>query len=269
VAYAAGSTVVVTGAASGIGRSLALEYHARGARLALVDLDEARLRAVASGLTGASVHAFDISDADAVAEATRAIATSHASVDVLINNAGVSAAGLVEELELEAFHRAMNVNFWGTVHMCRALLPHLRQTAARTGRAAICNVLSDFALFSLPTKSPYASSKHAARAFSEALGAELHGSGVSVTSAYPGATATDLVRRGYAVDPAKQAVEARFLEKGLRPEVVAARIVRAVDGARSRVLIGRDTRAIDLAARLAPGAFQAGVRRLWRRVPFL
>jgi short-subunit dehydrogenase len=269
MAFAAGTSVVVTGASSGIGRAVAREYAARGARLALVDIDEAGLRGVASSIPAASVHVCDIADEQSVAAATSDIATSHSSVDVLVNSAGISAAGPVEEMPIEAFRRTMDVNFWGTVHMCRALLPALRATAARTGRAAICNVLSDFALFSLPTKAPYAASKHAARAFTESLAAELHGSGVRVTAVYPGATATGLVRKGFSVDAAKRDLEAGFLEKGLAPELVARRIAGAIDTGRSRVLIGRDTRAIDAASRLAPGALQAGVRHLWRRVPFL
>jgi short-subunit dehydrogenase len=269
MAFASGTSVVVTGASSGIGRALAREFHSRGARLALVDIDEPGLREVAASLPGATIHACDIASADAVATATRDIVTSHSSVHVLVNNAGVSAAGPIEAIPIETFRRTMDVNFWGTVYMCRALLPALRAAAVRTGRASICNVLSDFALFSLPTKAPYASSKHAARAFTEALAAELEGSGVRVTAVYPGATATALVRKGYAVDTAKREAEAGFLEKGLAPQAVARRIVRAIDAGRSRVLVGRDTRAIDAAARLAPGALQAGVRRFWRRVPFL
>lgn len=285
-----GTVAVVTGAASGIGRALARELHARGVRVALVDVDGPGLEALASGadstasgdhstafgihstasgLPGSTIHVCDVSDAEAVAACCDDVIRAHGAVHVLVNNAGISAAGAVEELPLDVFHRAMGVNFWGVVHTSRAFLPSLRRAAGSGGSAAICNVLSDFALFSLPTKAAYAASKHAARALTEALGAELHGTGIVVTAAYPGATATNLLHRGHAVDDAKRQREAEFLEKGLAPEVVARRIVRGIEAGRIRVLIGRDTRAIDLAVRLAPGFVQAGVRRLWRRVPFL
>jgi short-subunit dehydrogenase len=86
---------------------------------------------------------------------------------------------------------------------------------------------------------------------------------------YPGATDTSLVRRGYATDAAKQAKESALLARGLSPATVARRIVRGVERGRARVLVGRDTRLIDLATRLAPGLVQAALRRSWRRVPFL
>lgn len=261
------TVVVVSGAASGIGRALAGELHERGARLALLDIDGAALAAAAPA--GASLHPCDIADEEAVESACQDVLRLHGSVHLLVNNAGVSAAGAVEELPLQQFHRAMDVNFWGVLHACRAFLPALRASAARGQPAAICNVLSDFALFSLPTKSAYAASKHAARALTEALGAELHDAGVVVTAAYPGATATSLVSRGFAVDAAKQAVEADFLGRGLAPEVVARRILRGIEAGRPRILIGRDTRAIDAAVRFAPALVQAALRRLWKRVPFL
>jgi len=263
------ATAVVTGAANGIGRALARLLGARGMHVALVDVDGDALAMVERELPGATSHVVDVSDADAVERARDDIVRRHGRIHLLVNNAGISVAGPVESVPLGSFRRALDVNFWGTVLMCRALLPELRSSASRGEPAAICNVLSDFALFSLPTKAPYASSKHAARALTEALAAELAGTGVSVTAVFPGATATGIVARGHAVDAAKQRSEAEFLAKGLAPESVARAILDGIDRRRSRVLVGRDTRVIDLATRVAPSLVQAGIRRFWRRVPFL
>jgi short-subunit dehydrogenase len=263
------TVAVITGAAGGIGRALASELTGRGAAVALTDIDRAGLDAVAAASKRSSTHVCDMADPEAVHIVAKAVVAAHGAVHVLINNAGISVAGPVEELTLADFQLAMAVNFWGVVHSCRAFLPHLRAAAGRGEGAAVCNVLSDFALFSLPTKAAYAASKHAARALTESLGAELHGTGISVTAAYPGATATALVLRGHAVDEAKREREAEFLARGMRPETVARKIVQGVERGKARVLVGRDTRVIDAATRLAPGLFQAAVRRFWRRVPFL
>jgi short-subunit dehydrogenase len=137
-------------------------------------------------------------------------------------------------------------------------------------RAHVCNVLSDFALLGLPTKSAYCASKFAVRGFSEALRAELAGSSVGLTCAYPGPVATGLVERGRAWDTAKQAAEARFVEANAIPVAkVARRIVRGIERGRARVLVGKETWAIDLATRLAPALTNTLVGRLRGRVPFL
>lgn len=261
--------VVVTGAASGIGSAVAHAYAARGARVALLDVDETALAALARELRGASAHPCDVASEAAVAAARDAVLDAHGAVNVLVCSAGVSAAGPFDAIPSDVFRRTMDVNFLGTVHACRAFLPPLRAAAARREQAAIANVLSLFALFALPTKSAYVASKHAAKAFTEALGAELHADGVRVTAVYPGATATAIARRGWAADDAKKEMEADMLARGLAPDVVAARIVRGIEAGRARVVVGRDTRAVELVSRVAPGLAQHVVRRLWRRVPFL
>jgi NAD(P)-dependent dehydrogenase (short-subunit alcohol dehydrogenase family) len=169
----------VTGAAGGIGRALALELSGRGARLALIDIDKAGLEAVASLTSRSSTHICDVTDPGAVQNAANAVAATHGAVHILVNNAGVAVAGPVECLTLADFHSAMGVNFWGVVHGCQAFLPLLRAAARRGERGAICTILSDFALCSLPTKAAYAATKHAARAFTEAVAAELQVAGSS------------------------------------------------------------------------------------------
>jgi len=260
---------VITGGAHGIGRALAGELNLRRARIALIDIDRRGLEEAAATLSNCTTHLCDIADGAAVEGTCSAIAAAHPAVHVLVNNAGISVAGPVEKLPPEHFQRAMAVNFWGVVQCCRAFLPLLRASAIRGEPAAICNVLSDFALMALPTKAAYACSKYAARAFTEALRAELNGTGITVTAAYPGATATDLVRKGYAVDVMKQQQESAFLARGMHPKAVAAKIVRGIERGQARLLIGRDARLIDLAMRLSPGLCHFALGRLWRRVPFL
>lgn len=264
----ANSVAVITGAAHGIGRALAVALSARGATLALLDNDVEALASTASAVPNCTSHVCNVADADAILEVSREIVGSHGGVDILVNNAGISVAGAVEEVSIEEFRRAMEVNFWGAVHCTRAFLLHLRAAAKQNGAAAICNVLSDFALVSLPTKAAYATSKYAARALTEALQAEMYEANITVTAAYVGATATDLVLRGYAVDRLKQRQEHEFLATRMSPVHVASAIVRGIEGGRSRLIIGADARLVDTASRLSPNLVRFAMQRLWRRIPF-
>jgi short-subunit dehydrogenase len=265
--FGPGITAVVTGAASGIGRGLALEMAARGCAVALVDVDGEGLAETQRQIpTRTSVHRVDVADRAAMSALPAAVRDAHGGAQVLLNNAGVSVAAPVADMPLADLEWLMGVNFWGTVHACKFFLPLLlAQPAARIG-----TVLSDFALFSLPTKSAYCASKFALRGFSESLRAELAGSGVRLTCAYPGPVDTGLVSRGRAWDAEKQAMEARFVaERSLAVATVARRICAAVERGRPRVLIGRETWAIDLAMRLMPAATGTLVGRFKGRVPFL
>jgi short-subunit dehydrogenase len=259
-----GTVAVITGAASGIGRALAADLAARGATVACVDRDADALAAAAPA-GAVSQHVADVADAPAMRALANDVVARHGGVHLLVNNAGVSVAGAFERVPLDDLRWIMSVNFWGVVHGCDAFLPHLRRASA----AWIVNVASDFALVGCPTKTGYCASKFAVRGFSESLRAELYGSAVGLTVAYPGATDTAIVRRGRVVDAAAQAEEAQLLARGRPAASVAATILRAVERERARVLIGSETRLIDLATRLAPAWTNAIVARVRDRVPFL
>ena len=263
------TVAVIVGGAGGIGRALAAEISASGGKVVLVDIDRSALESAVVGLARGAIYECDIRDAAAVERLAREIDHAHGAATLLVNAAGVSVAGPVEAVPLEAFMNVVAVNFWGTVHTSLAFLPHLRRSRALGRATAVCNILSDFAFVSPPTKSAYAASKYAARAFTEALGAELHDAGISVTAAFVGATATQLVRRGVAVDREKQAREAAFLERGMLPERVARKVLRAVVRRRARVVVGVDARALALATRLSPALVEFAMRRAGRLLPFL
>jgi len=195
-----------------------------------------------------------------------AVLAAHGAVHGLINSAGVSVAAPLAAMALDDFEWLMGVNFWGTVHACKFFLPHL--LAAPAARLGI--VLSDFALFSLPTKSAYCASKFALRGFGEALRAELADTRVRLTCIYPGPVDTGMVVRGRVWDTAKQALEAQFVaERALPVERVARRLCDAMERGRPRVLIGTETFAIDFAMRLMPSLTGTLVGKLHHRVPFL
>jgi short-subunit dehydrogenase len=266
----AGQVAVVTGAGGGIGRAISVALAQRGCDLALVDRDAAGLQQTQSLIqpTGRtlSLHVVDVSQRPAMARLPQAVIEAHGGVHLLVNNAGVSLAGPLEQLAPEDMEWIVGVNFWGVVSGCQLFLAHLR----RQPEAHIVNILSDFALIGFPTKSAYCATKFAVRGFSEALRAELHGSGIGLTCVYPGPADTHLVRGGRAWDAAKNALEAQFLkERGIPLERIAAGVVRGIERNAARVLIGRETVAIDLMSRLFPAWTNTLMARMQKRLPFV
>lgn len=264
-----GRVAVVTGAAAGIGRAIAMELAQRGCQLALVDLDAAGLEESAATVHGlgrrVTTHVGDVSDRDWMSELPMAVFAEHSGVHILLNNAGVSVVGRFQEQTLDNFDWIMRVNLFGAIHACYGFLPHL----LKEDEAHIANIASEFAFFGFPTKSAYCASKFALRGFTESLRAELTDSSVGVTCVYPGAVATDIVWHGRVVNEEKRKLEAEFLAKRAIPVDRAARaVVRAIQRNRSRCLIGRDAWLVDGMTRYWPNLVAWMVARLQKRLPF-
>src|SRR6266480_1991681 len=173
-----GAAAAITGAASGIGRALALELAARGCDLALADRDEAGLQAVATEIGRASnqkvtVHRVDVGEPQEIADFATAATSAHPGLNILVNNAGVALLGQFNEIDQAQMDWLMNINFWGVVHATRAFLPHL----ARQREAHIVNLSSIFGIVAPPGQTAYAAAKFAVRGFSESLRHELQTAG--------------------------------------------------------------------------------------------
>ena len=260
-----GAAAVVTGAAGGLGAAFARGLAAQGCRVALVDVDPG-VPDVAAALPGARGYVADVADGVAVGAVAARVAEQIGDAQLLVNNAGVTAAGAFEAVSEADVAWLLGVNLWGVWHGCRAFLPHLR----RHREAHVVNVASAFALLAPPGKSAYAASKAAVRALTESLRAELRGSGVGVTLLVPGPLATGIVRAGRAVDEAQREAEARLVERRAEPlERVVARTLRAIRRDEARVLVGREAWLLDLGARLTPAMAQEALARVARRMPWL
>ena len=261
------TVAIVTGAGNGLGQAIACELARRGCRLVLVDIDHEgldRTRELLADCT-ASLHALDVAKRPATESLAAEIADECGCVHLLVNNAGVSLAGSVEQFDITDFEWLMGVNFWGVICACKSFLPLLRK--AREAR--ICNILSGFALIGFRTKSAYVASKFAVRGFSESLQMELHAANVGVTCIYLGAVNSGLLRHGRACDSAKQQAEAEFLARnGIEPAVAARRICRAIIAERSRVRIGWSTFWVDAMARLFPALTPRIVGTIKSKIPF-
>ncbi|MEV6587499.1 SDR family NAD(P)-dependent oxidoreductase [Streptomyces acidicola] len=201
-----GLKALVTGGASGIGRATAELLAARGARVAVLDLDPS---SVEKPLLG---YRADVTDDTSVREAVAAAVADlggHGVLDVLINNAGIGAQGTVEDNDDEQWHRVLDVNVVGMARVTRAALPHLRESA----HAAIVNTCSIAATAGLPQRALYSASKGAVLSLTLAMAADHVREGIRVNCVNPGTVDTPWVGRllGAAADPAAEraALEAR------------------------------------------------------------
>ncbi len=254
---------VVTGAASGIGRALALRLSREGVALALADLNAAGLAETvraASGQVAVSEHVVDVSDSARMKAFADQVLRHHGRVSILVNNAGTALHGLVEEVSLEDLQWLMGVNFWSMVFGVKNFLPVLR----RQPRANIVNLSSIFGIIAPPGQAAYSASKFAVRGFTEALRHELAGTNVVVTSVHPGCVQTPIARHarlGAATPAAVREDSVATFERLARttPEAAADRIVLGIKRGEPRILIGADAVQIDRIQRLFP-------TRYWRIV---
>jgi NAD(P)-dependent dehydrogenase (short-subunit alcohol dehydrogenase family) len=270
-----GSAAAVTGAASGIGRALALALAARGADVAICDVNEAGLRSLAQEI-GASygrqvlVRRVDVSDAAQVNEFAAATVQIFPRLNLLINNAGVALLGDFDEIDPAQMQWLMGINFWGVVQGTRAFLPHL----ARQEVAHIVNLSSIFGIIAPPGQCAYAAAKFAVRGFSEALRHELKqkGSAVRLTVVHPGGVDTDIARSAQHGASLREQVSAddvgaRFKQMARTSPVQAAQlIIRAIERNQPRVLIGGDARVLDFIQRLRPATYWQWLARSFERI---
>ncbi len=255
-----GQTAVVTGAASGIGKAIALSLARRGCHLALADIDEAGLARTAAEIAAqglrVSRYRLDVSDPKAIVALPEQVMADHAGVDLLVNNAGVALGGTFEQVAAADFEWLFAINFWGVVRMTRAFLPLLHKSQ----EARLVNISSLFGLIAPPGQTAYAASKFAVRGFSESLRHELAGTRIGVTVVHPGGVATSIAKnaripQNLSVDEAerRQRWAATFLK--MPPEVAGETIVSGVERRRARILVGSDAKTASIIERLMPVSY--------------
>lgn len=272
----AGATAVVTGAASGIGRALAVELASRGANLALSDVNDSGLAETvskcehaASGSGKARSYHLDVSDRRAFLAHAGEVVSDFGRVDMVFNNAGVAVTATVEELRWEDFDWLMGINFWGVVHGSKAFLPHLIES----GDGYLVNISSVFGFIGVPSQSAYNAAKFAVRGFTEALRGEMvmDRKPVTVCCVHPGGIRTNIARNGR-VAPLKEAEKEKIASDFDRiartsPEKAALTILRGMERKKPRILIGPDAYAIRGMERLLGARYENLVARAARRSP--
>ncbi len=263
-----GTTVVITGATSGIGRATALEFVKAGARVVVAGRRAERLNELVSEIEAKGGAALAVrADVAVQVEVEKLIEQAierFGRIDTLVNNAGVALAAKFTEQSIADFRQVMEVNFWGAVYACKAVVPQMRH---QPGGGVIINVSSILGKRGMPFETAYCASKFALAGFSEALRAEVMSEGIEVSTIFPGAVETEIF-------------EAAANQTGLEmphfiPKFPATQMARViVQDARfpqPEVVMALDAMAINFFNRFAPGLmdialgwsvpFVAGARR--------
>lgn len=260
-------TAIVTGGASGIGKAVTRELVRRGVTVTVADLDEAAGKQAAAEF-GADFARLDVCDAAAVTELFQRVRRERGRLDFVFNNAGIAVGGLTEELTLDHWNRAIDVNLRGVVHGVHAAYPIMLEQ----GFGHLVNTASMAGLVPAPLMLPYTTTKHAVVGLSLALRAEAAGRGVRVSVVCPGFTDTPLLDHANpglpATELAGQARSAAIRSQGrLYPvDALAADIIRGVARDQALIVAPASGRLAWRVARLSPaGAVRAAalaVRRL-------
>lgn len=269
-----GKTVVVTGAASGLGREISHAFARRGANLALADVDSGNLEKVREELGAYGIRAYaqivDVSVAPQMEGFCENVYREFGEVDVLCNNAGVSVGGRFQDITLEDWNWILGINLLGVIHGCHFFYPRM----LRQGYGHIVNISSGIALSPLPGSIPYVTSKCAVLGFSEVLRAEAAAYNVGVTAVCPGFVLTNIFRSsrqrtvvpGLSQEESLAGTERLLSRRIMKPGTVAERVVEAVEKNKPVVPIGLEVRLGDFVHRLHRGVydrFLAWAGRKW------
>jgi short-subunit dehydrogenase len=266
-----GKICVITGAASGIGRALAVRLGAAEAMLALSDFDDEGLAETVQLLGGENSNSImadhlDVSDADAIAAYAPHVKASLGAADYVFNVAGLTRMGKFDETPLSSMEKIMDVNYWGVVRMCKAFLPQVKQT-----KGGLVNIASIFSIIGFPGQTHYCASKFAVRGFSETLAQELADDGVRVSVVCPGGVATNIARNAK-VDALPEELQnreqanTRFDKAAITSADDAAQII--LDGAaqgKLQILVGKDAKRVSLIQRLFPQRYVKILERQRRK----
>ena len=227
-----GKKVLITGAASGIGRATAIAMGKSGCHLFLTDINGDGLRKTAESITGAGgkvymAQVLDVSQYQAMKAFAKKVHEDYGVLDILINVAGIALFSKIEDMQHRDWEKIMEVNLWGVIHGLECFIPEM----IRAGKGGhVVTVSSTAGIIGLPWHAAYAGSKHALLGISEALRYDLKKHNIGVSVICPGAVNTELVQN-VRIHANKEGVEKGrrlFLKIATTPEKAALSIMKAI-----------------------------------------
>lgn len=264
-----GKIAVITGAASGIGRELSLQMSREGCVIIAADYDKKNLDETVKMVKSSGGEAFgyklDISDNKQVVNFATDVKKKHGSIDILINNAGVTLFGKFDELSFKDFEWIVNINLWGAIYMTKAFLPVIKEKKD----SYLVNVASIFGVIGVGNQSAYCATKFGLRGLTEALQDELYAFPVNVMSVIPGGIKTNIARNARFIkdgavmkDTEKLAKRFDRISKTTAAQAAGA-IIDGMKKKKLRVRIGSDARLLDRLQRLMPVKYNRVIAKLF------
>ena len=279
---------LITGAASGMGRYLAVNLAKEGADVIICDVNERSLKEteemIKSYNVGSSSYVLDVRDKKAVEELPEKIISNHGKIDLVFNNAGVAAPASFIGMEEEEWNWCNDINFTSVIQLSRAFLPHL----LKDEETALVNTSSIFGIIASPNNTAYHASKFAVRGFTESLTKEMEGTKTQIHCVYPGHIGTNIVLNakfgdhivrgkkgkgvlGFNGEPVKNSsgneistkeAGANFRDSGMDPDKAAKIILKNVKKNKKRIFVGIDSKMMEISQRLFPDNY-------WKLIPFI
>ena len=263
---------VITGAGSGMGRYLAILLAKDGADVCVCDVNEETLNETVAMLrkynVSVSSHLLDVSDKESIEALPQKVIDQHGKVDLVFNNAGVTAGSHFKDMDEDNWDWVMGINFDGVINSTRAFIPHL----VSNSEAAIVNTSSIFGMVAVPGQTVYHATKFAVRGFTESLALEMKQTNpnLQIHCVHPGHIGTNIAATARMSDEDFENTQARssiftrnapktqqemgelFREGGMHPSKAAKIILNGVKRKKSRIFIGLDAKLLDLSQRLFP-----------------
>ena len=264
--------ILITGAASGIGKSLAEEFANEGSILILSDINALKLNSFVKELRSNGAEAFgyeaNVSHYKNMVDFSNLVLKEHNYIDVLINNAGINLMDTIDNGDIDEFENLMAINFWGVVYGVNVFLPTLIQR----DEAYIVNISSILGLMSLPGQAAYNSSKAAVKAYTEALKMALADSSINVSSVHPGGIKTDIAINARTGSNISKETKTRLIKQFDKLSYTTSKsasrnIIKGMKRRKRRIVIGIDAKIADILIRIFPGCYEKilGLERQFKK----